>query len=182
MKTSFIIRHARLFILGILAALLGGSLPAQELVPAPQPVQRERRIRLQDLDGKNGFKVLLARETAEKLRDLLTDKVDEKEIAKLFSELSEEPKQKLVIAMVSANVSRFKSELTKKMGKAGVAVTITGPRFREADSFPAIGDEGKARIRQFLPDDVKGILAIINTNPKMALISPWYWSVQPRDE
>ncbi|MBL8793346.1 MAG: hypothetical protein JNM56_05540 [Planctomycetia bacterium] len=180
MKTTF--RYARLLLLGLSFILLAGSLPAQEPVPAPQPVPRERRVRLQDIDGKNGFKVLLARETAERLRDLLNDKVDEKEIAKLFSELSEEPKQKLVIAMVSANVGRFKSELTKKMGKAGVTLTITGPRFREEDSFPALGEEGKARIRELLPPDVRGIMALLNTNPKMALISPWYWSVQPRDE
>lgn len=165
--------------LALLALPSSSALPAQE----PEPPRQLRRLRILELDGKrNGFKVELARETAEKLRDILNKDVDEKKIAELLTDLAEEPKQKLVIKLVAANVAKFKEELNKKMGKAGVYVTITGPRFRDPDSFPAFNEKTREMLREILPEEARGILALLNTNPKLALISPWFWSIAPKEE
>jgi hypothetical protein len=180
MKAHTIQRNLRgLLALAILAILGSTLLHADE-----PPVARDRpRIRILDLDGKrNGFKIEVPLDRAEKLRDILNKEVDEQKLAETLNDLAEDAKQKLVIKLVAANVTRFKDELTKKMGKAGVVVTITGPRFRDPDSYPAFDAETRAKIRELLPDQAKGILAMLNTNPKLALVSPWFWSIAPKNE
>jgi len=109
--------------------------------------------------------------------------VDEKAIADIVTDSVHEPKDKLVVKLVANNIGKFKEELTKKQGKAGVYVTITGPRFRDPESFPAFSNE-KARemIKDLLPEEARGLFALLNTNPKLALVSPWFWSIAPKDE
>ena len=180
MKAHAIQQNLRGFLTLALLAILGSA-----LVQADEPpVAKDRpRIRILDLENKrNGFKVELPLDRAEKLRDILNKDVDEKKIAEVLNDLAEDTKQKLVIKLVAVNVAKFKDELTKKMGKAGVVLTITGPRFRDPDSYPAFDAETRAKIREMLPDDVKGILGMLNTNPKLALLSPWFWSVAPKNE
>lgn len=156
-------------------ALVGLLLTAANLPAAEPPV------RIEELDGKgNGFKVVLARASAEKLRDTLNKDVDENKIAELLKELSKDARSKIVIVLVATNVTKFKKELNDKMGKVGVAITVTGPKFADKDANPALG--ALDDLKGLLPPELRGLPAMFNTNPKLALISPWFWKLTPRDE
>jgi hypothetical protein len=175
----------------LLAALVAGVvLVSGAKVRADDVPLKQRAVRLEEIpqeEGKkpvNGFRIVVTKEAAEKLRDLVNDQVDQDKLMAEFGSLAKQPLVKAQLAVVFSNADKFKKELNDKMGKEGVIITITGSRLTDlaADAYPPLKNLDPEMIKKMLPRRLRGLAAAANTNPAMALVSNWYWSIEPRDE
>jgi hypothetical protein len=162
-----------------LAALV---LPAALRAADGPPPATEKAVRFEELPrdpnarlGSNGYRVILTREAAEKLRDTLQQDVDEKKLAATISQMTTDLRGKVLAVLIAMNVSQFKKDMTDKMGPAGVVITVTGPK--PSDLLKEPPDQADRRdevIKGLLPRKLKGIFAAINTVPAR-------WSIAPRE-
>lgn len=167
-------RHAS-FIVAVL--LLG---PAA--LRAGDPPQEEKPVRFEELPaeanarrGSNGYRVIMTRPAAEKLRETLQQDVNERKLAATMAQWTTDIRGKLLAVVIAANVARFKQELGDKLGPSGVVITVTGPKPSDLlKENPSQADARDEMIKGILPRKLKGIFAAINT-------VPLFWTITPRE-
>lgn len=129
-------------------------------------------------EGQNGYQILLNRWAAERLRDILHDNVNEKEIAKAVAEHSDELKVKLLAHLVAARVTLFKKELADKIGPRGVLIEVRGPKPLDllqkdrTEEERTKADRRDALIQSVLPRKWRAVHHVVNTVPTQVTVYP----------
>lgn len=160
-----------------LAGLVSSPVAARaEPELAPPPRLAEKNLQVEFITG--GYKLLLSRPAAERLRDAMKNRVDENAIADVLRNaakgLDDEKTTatlELAARVITSETPKFRKALEDHMGEHGVTITVYGlPRGKDRPVLRALG-------RAFLPpeaqEQARALMAITRT-------TPLYWKVDER--
>jgi hypothetical protein len=151
--------------------------------PAWQP-ERAKAFHIEQIVNEKGeaeptgYIVYLSRSAAERLALLLTEFVDEEELAKAMDEDVKQLKNRIFFHFAKKNFKQFKKDLLDKLGTEGAKVTVTGQRPLDmiakdrTDEEKAAAREREKLIQSVLPGRLKTVHSMINTVPGK-------WAVEP---
>lgn len=126
----------------------------------------------------SGYVVYLTRPAAERFAHLLTEFVDEEELAKSMDEDVKQLKNRVFFHFVKKNFKQFKIDLLEKLGTEGAKVTVTGQRPLDMIAKERTEDEKAAArerekvIQSALPGKLKTLHSMINTVPGKWVVEP----------
>jgi hypothetical protein len=152
------------------------AVPEPELLPPPRLAERAVQVELIN----NGYKLLLSRPAAERLRDTLRQLEGEQQVAdairgaaKGLDDEKATASAEVLAWVITRETPRFKKSLDEKMGANGVTVTVYG--LQRGKDRPVLRAIGKALLPPQAQEKARAVLAITRT-------TPLYWSIDPRGE